>query len=471
MGFVEVGQESPGTTEARWPRGSPLVHGRGLRPCPVLRAGLGSAGAADSLDASWVRGEVTEGGCPRVGLAPHATYPPLWPVPQACTGPHARLSTVKPRGMAGLQLSLGADPGHQSLSPAPFCWPGAPSCSLALLGPCLSRGRRGEAVSGRGTQQRPGYQLMSGAGRPPRPLGQPLLDAFCLQSLSCQGPRSTRAWNSDVSVVATTGRVWGPPPSWRAGRGRGGGRGSGRGRCRKGLAPWGLPAPAPLRVLASPPLFSGISWTPRSLPRTAPRTLSPSPESLWERLRLPLPAAAPRPVTQQLGHHGQADAPCRPPGTGRTCLAPRALASTPVEPQPVVPPSPPPWGACGPSTAQHGRDLGIGPRGLVSSIFKREPMKDSQAALFTSGGGGRVATPAERAPHTGPGKLARAPSPPAGTSFRRPGWALPACLPPKELLPRRASPQETLPQRVGGAPPGAPDRVHCTPLHAVPDLL
>lgn len=336
MGFVEVGQESPGTTEARWPRGSPLVHGRGLRPCPVLQAGLGSAGAADSLDASWVRGEVTEGGCPRVGLAPHATYPPLWPVPQACTGPHARLSTVKPRGMAGLQLSPGADPGHQSLSPAPFCWPGAPSCSLALLGPCLSRGRRGEAVSGRGTQQRPGYQLMSGAGRPPRPLGQPLLDAFCLQSLSCQGPRSTRAWNSDVSVVATTGRVWGPPPSWRAGRGRGGGLGprlssSGRGRCRKGLAPWGLPAPAPLRVLASSPLFSGISWTPRSLPRTAPRTLSPSPESLWERLRLPLPAAAPPPSR---GPQACDTAARTPRAGGRSLPAPRHGPHVPGSPGP-----------------------------------------------------------------------------------------------------------------------------------------
>lgn len=112
-------------------------------------------------------------------------------------------------------------------------------------------------------------------------------------------PAPTRAWNSDVSVVAVTGRAWGPPPSWRAGRGRGGGRGprlssNGRGSCRKGLTPWGLPAPAPLGVLASPPLFSSISWTPRSLPRTAPQTLSPSPESLWEEAAARPPSRSPQ---------------------------------------------------------------------------------------------------------------------------------------------------------------------------------
>lgn len=130
---------------------------------------------------------MAEGGYPRTSLAPHAI--PSCPKPQTCSGPHTQLSTARPRGVAGLQLSLGAHPGLQDPSPAPSSWPGAPRCPPALLGPHLSRGGRGGA-SPACTQQRPGCQLMSGAGRLPRPLGQPLLKAFCLQSLSCQGPHS-----------------------------------------------------------------------------------------------------------------------------------------------------------------------------------------------------------------------------------------------------------------------------------------
>ena len=211
-----------------------------------------------------------------MGLAPHAICPPSWPVPQACTGPYARLSTVKPRGMAGLQLSPGTDPGHQSLSPAPSCWPRAPRRSLARLGPCLSRGRRGEVISGWGTQQRPGYQLMSGAGRPPRPLGQPLLDAFCLQSLSCQGPRSHPSLElgrecrgrDRLSVGATTF-----VESWP-----GAGRGSRpsalqqwEGLLQKGPHPLGASSPGSPRGSCLP---SSVQWHLLDSPVTAPDSSS-----------------------------------------------------------------------------------------------------------------------------------------------------------------------------------------------------
>ena len=117
---------------------------------------------------------------------------------------------------------------------------------------------------------------------------------------------------------------------WRAGQGQGGGHSprlsnDGRGRCRKGLTPGGLPALAAPGVLASPPLFSGISWTPSHCPRTAPQTLSPSPESFWEEAAAHPPSPPPpRLVTQELGHHSQVEAPCWPLGTGHTCLAPGA---------------------------------------------------------------------------------------------------------------------------------------------------
>lgn len=134
-----------------------------------------------------------------------------------------------------------------------------------------------------------------------------------------------------MSVVAMKSRAWGPPPSWRAGRGQGGVHSprlsnDGRGRCRKGLTPGGLPALAAPGVLASPPLFRDISWTPGHCPWTAPQTLSPSPESFWEEAAAHPPSPPPpRLVMQELGHHSQVEALCWPLGTGYTCLAPWAL--------------------------------------------------------------------------------------------------------------------------------------------------
>lgn len=406
---------------------------------------------------------MAEGGYPRTSLAPHAI--PSCPAPQTCTGPHTRLSTARPRGVAGLQLSLGADPGLQDPSPAPSSWPGAPRCPPALLGPHLSRGGRGGA-SLACTRQRPGCQLMPGAGRLPRALGQPLLEAFCLQSLSCQGPHSHLSLelgrecrgHERLSVGAATF-----VESWP---------GAGRGSQLSALQRWERPLQKGPPPEGLPLLCSAASpGLPGHCPRTAPWTMFPSPESLWEEAAAHPPSPPPlRLATQELGHHSRVEAPCEPLGTGHTCLAPWALASTPVEPQPVVLSSPPPWGACGPSTAQHGRDPGIGPRGLVSSIFKREPMKDSQAALFTSRGVG--GTPTERAPHTQ--ALAGSPEhPPLQQAPPSAGRAVPS---PPAFLPKSFSlggpaPRRRSPDSGSGGSSRCPRLGALPPVHAVPDLV
>ena len=197
------------------------------------------------------------------------------------------------------------------------------------------------------------------------------------------------------------------------------------GPLQKGPHPWGASSPGSSRGSCLPSSVQRHLLDSQSLPPYSPSDPVPQP-----RVLLGGSCCSPsQPPTPQA-----CDAGARTPQPGGgSLLAPGhrphmpGSRSTPVEPQPVVPSSPPPWGACGPSTAQHGRDLGIGPRGLVSSIFKCKPMKESQASLFTSGGGGVCGTPTKRAPHTQ--ALAGSPEhPPLQRAPPSTGWAVPSPL-------------------------------------------
>ena len=126
---------------------------------------------------------------------------------------------------------------------------------------------------------------MSGAGRLPRSLGQPLLDAFCLQSLSCQGPRShlslelrreCRGHEKPSMGAATFVESW-----------PGAGRGSQpsalqrwEGPLQKGPHPWGASSPGSSRGSCLPSSVQRHLLDSRSLPLDSPSGPVPQPRVL-----------------------------------------------------------------------------------------------------------------------------------------------------------------------------------------------
>lgn len=296
---------------------------------------------------------------------------------------------------------------------------------------------------------------MSGAGRLPRSLGQPLLDAFCLQSLSCQGPRShlslelrreCRGHEKPSMGAATFVESW-----------PGAGRGSQpsalqrwEGPLQKGPHPWGASSPGSSRGSCLPSSVQRHLLDSRSLPLDSPSGPVPQP-----RVLLGGGCCSPsQPPTPQA-----CDAGARTPQPGGgSLLAPGHGPHVPGSLGPGAPrwspslwycPHPLPGEPVGPAPPSMAETWESGPEAWSHLFLSASPLKTHRLLYLPMGELGWH-THREGPTHTGPGRLARAPSPPAGTSFRRLGCALPAYLPPKELLPMRASPPETLPQRAEG---------------------